>query len=61
MYNLMSVYAGNTISTITSIITGMVIYVGIIVLIKCLSKEEFHMIPFGPKVYRVLERVKLYK
>jgi len=52
---------GNAISTIIAIITGAVTYGIMIVITKTLNKDEFFMVPFGSKIYKVLLKLKIYK
>lgn len=52
---------GNSLSTIISIILGVIIYVLAILLLKVLKKEEIMMLPFGTKIYNVLLKLKIYK
>ena len=48
------------LATIISILIAVIIYVLAIVALKVLSKEEFEMLPGGNKVYKVLEKLKIY-
>lgn len=48
-------------STIISIICGVMIYVIAILGLKILSKEDILMIPFGTKIYSILKKIKIYK
>ncbi len=52
---------GNALSTLVAIFIGAVIYGILIVLTKTLNKDEFYMIPFGTKIYKILLRLKIYK
>ncbi len=60
-YKLFSTFAGNTISTILSIIVGAISYCLFILLTKTLTKEDILMIPYGTKIYGVLVKLGLYK
>ena len=60
-YNFISQYKGNSISTIVSMIVGVIVYAMAVLLSKCLSREEFHMIPFGTKMYEIFVKIGLYK
>jgi len=61
IYYLLSQVFGNTISTLISIICGVVIYALAALLTKTLSKEDIMMIPFGTKVYPILVKLHLYQ
>ena len=52
---------GQSMSTIVSIILGVVIYVLAIFIFKILKKEDILMIPFGTKIYPILIKLKIYK
>ena len=60
-YKLFSTFAGNTISTILSILLGAISYCLFILLTKTLTKEDILMIPYGTKIYGVLVKLGLYK
>ena len=51
----------NNVSTIISILCGVIIYVCLILFTKTLSKEDIMMIPFGTKIYPILKRMGIYK
>ena len=51
---------GNTISTLCSIIVGVVAYAVAIFGLRILSKEDIMMIPFGTKLYRILVKLHIY-
>ncbi len=52
---------GNAIATLSSILIGIIVYGILIVITKTLNKEEFYMIPFGTKIYKILLKLKIYK
>ena len=53
-------FVGNTISTLCSILVGVMVY-GVSVLgLKILSKEDIMMIPFGTKLYKILVKLHIY-
>ncbi len=60
-YKLLINVTGNAISTIISILIGVICYVVLVLLMKILSKEDIYMIPFGTKIYNVLVKLKIYK
>lgn len=49
------------IATIVSIILAIISYLLLIVLFKVFSKEDYHMLPFGDKIYSFLVKIKLIK
>lgn len=60
-YKLLINIAGNSISTIISILIGVICYVMLVLLMKILNKEDIYMIPFGTKIYNVLLKLGIYK
>lgn len=60
-YKFFGKYTGNTISTLLSIIVGVITYSGAIIFMKLLTKEELLMVPFGSKIYSILVKLGIYK
>lgn len=54
--NLMS----NSISTIISILIGVMAYLLLVLGMRMLSKEDIYMIPFGTKIYKILLKLRIY-
>ena len=48
-------------ATIVSIIIACIIYVLAVIALKILTKEEIEMLPGGQKIYKVLEKLKIYE
>lgn len=48
-------------ATIIAILSAIVIYAISIIALKIFTKEEIYMIPYGNKIYGVLEKVGIYK
>lgn len=51
----------NSISTIISIIVAVIIYILAIIALKVFKKEELIMLPYGDKLYKILEKTGMYK
>ena len=49
------------VATIISIIVGIIIYVFSLILLKIFTKEEILMIPYGSKIYKILQKLSIYK
>lgn len=49
------------IVTIISLVFAVVIYFMAIIALKIFTREEIFMIPYGTKIYKVLERLGIYK
>lgn len=60
-YQVLSMFTGNTISTIISILVGAITYLLAIIILKILSKEDMLMMPFGNKLYNLLVKMHIYK
>ena len=60
-YKLFSMFLGNTISTIISILLGAITYCLLILFTKTLTKDDIMMIPYGTKIYSILVKLKIYK
>lgn len=46
------------LATLIAIVFGIIIYVLAIVALKIFTKEEIHMIPYGKKIYLILEKMR---
>lgn len=49
------------IATVVAITTAIIVYTLAVVVLKVFSKEEIFMIPYGQKLYRLLEKIGIYK
>ena len=49
------------VATILAIGSAVVVYILAIVALKIFTKEEIHMIPYGQKIYKILEKLGVYK
>lgn len=48
------------LATIVAIIMAVIIYAISVIVLKVFSKEELSMIPYGNKLYKVLEKMGIY-
>lgn len=64
-YYLYTVMIGSIISTkivtILSIIIAVIIYIVMVVVLRIFDEEEIKMIPYGIKIYKILERLGIYR
>ena len=51
---------GNTKATIIALIVAIIIYALSIIVLKIFKKEEFYMIPYGQKIYKILYKLGIY-
>ena len=51
---------GEKMATIISIIIAVLIYLLSIIVLKIFQKSEILMLPYGDKVYKILEKIKIY-
>ena len=56
----LNLITGQTISTLISILIGVAVYIISVLLLKILTKEDIFMLPFGAKIYNILEKKKIY-
>ena len=48
------------LATIVSIIVAVIIYVLAVIVLKIFSKDEVLMMPYGQKICKILEKLKIY-
>lgn len=51
---------GMKLATIVSILVAVIIYIISVIVLKIFTKEEILMLPIGNKVYKLLEKLKIY-
>ena len=61
VYNKLNINVSRSILLIISLFIGMITYIISIFLLKILSQEEIFMIPYGQKVYKIMNRSKKQK
>ena len=52
---------GNAISTVVAICIAIIVYLFLILILKILDREDYHMLPYGDKIYNALVKFKLQK
>jgi len=57
---ILTIGVASMIATVIGIIVAIIVYVILVVVFKVLSKEDFEMLPNGEKIYRFLQKIKLY-
>lgn len=60
-YKLSMLIFGNTISTLLSIIMGMIIYLVVMLMLNGLTESDFMSMPKGASMVRVLKRLRLMR
>lgn len=60
IYLTLSGIIAQKLATIVSIIFAVIIYALAIVALKVFKKEEIEMMPYGNKICRILEKLKIY-
>lgn len=61
VYSLLGGINAGRMVTIIAIIVAIVIYVLALIALKLFTKEELLMIPYGNKLYKILEKLGIYK
>lgn len=59
-YHMFMNLTSNSISTIISILIGVIAYLLLVLGMRMLSKEDIYMIPFGTKIYKLLVKLRIY-
>jgi stage V sporulation protein B len=60
IYILLSGIIGKKLATIIAIFAAVIVYALAIVATKTLRKEEIKMLPYGMKIYNILEKIGIY-
>lgn len=61
-YKLISTYViAGSIATLISIIIAVMVYFLSVIGLKIFDRDDYHMLPYGDKIYRFLEKIKLVK
>lgn len=60
IYTILSGIIIERLATIVSILVAVIIYILSIIVLKIFSKEEILTLPKGNKIYKFLEKTKIY-
>lgn len=61
-YEVIKILLGSaSIATLMAIIIAVITYVLSIVVFKILDKDDYHMLPYGDKIYKFFQKIKLVK
>lgn len=58
---LINFIGSSRVITLLAIIIAVITYFLSVILLKVFEREDYHMLPFGDKIYRFLEKIKLVK
>ena len=61
LYTLLVGIIAAKLATMVALIFAVVIYVILVVVLKIFTPEEIRMIPFGQKLYKILETIGIYR
>lgn len=62
VFNIIKFLLSSTsLATIVAILFAVISYILSIILFKVLDKEDYYMLPYGEKIYKFLQKVKLVK
>ncbi len=61
IYILLQGIIAAKLATIIAIVVAIIVYLLAILTLKVLTKEDIYMIPYGQKLYKILERLGIYK
>lgn len=54
-------YINNLIATVAAIAVAAVVYIGLLLVLRVMDKDDIMLLPAGKKLYRLLEKTNLYK
>ena len=57
---LMIVGISSLISTVIGIIIAVIVYAILVIVFRILSKEDIYMLPNGEKIYKILQKIRIY-
>lgn len=60
LYTILLGIISAKLATILAIIIAVIIYLVMIVILKIFDEDEIMMIPYGTKIYKILERIGIY-
>ena len=60
LYLLMDRIISGGLATIIAMLFAVIIYLAAVVALKIYNKEDIYMLPKGEKIYRILEKLKIY-
>lgn len=60
LFLLLNVIIPGNKATIISMLFAVIIYILAVVALKIYNKEEIYMLPKGEKIYKILEKIKIY-
>lgn len=60
VFNILNGIMIEKMATIIAMIVAVIIYGLSIIALKIFSKEEIFMLPYGTKIYGILEKFKIY-
>ena len=60
LYLLMNRIISGNLATLIAMIFAVIIYLAAVVALKIYNKEDIYMLPKGEKIYKFLEKLKIY-
>ena len=61
VYLLLGGIIAGKLATIIAILVAVLVYGLAVIVLKIFTKEEIFMIPYGNKLYKILEKLEIYK
>ena len=61
IYSIVAKFMVMRLATIIALISAVIIYGMAVIVLNILTKEEIYMIPYGQKIYELLEKMGIYK
>lgn len=60
IYSILVIRISSIMATILALISAVIIYIIAVVILKIFTREDIHMLPYGQKVYNILEKLGIY-
>lgn len=60
-YQFVNAYVGDSLTTVIAIGVAILVYFLLILALNILEKDDYHMLPYGDKLYKLLAKIKLVK
>ena len=60
MYSILAGIIAQKLATILAMIIAVIVYLLAVIALKIFSKDEIYEFPNGPKIYKILQKFKIY-
>lgn len=60
VYNVCSGMLPGKVTTVVTILFAVIVYILAVAVLKVFTKNEILSLPMGPKILKILEKIKIY-